>query len=218
MSKLTTWSYSRYSTYKQCPLKAKLLYIDKLQEPSSPALDNGAMIHGLCEEYLNNEDMPLDERFIKWKLSFERLREAGAIAEQMWSLDQDWKPCGPFDKDVWLRGKIDAHFCYDNATKLVVVDFKTGKVRPLNLEQLELYALMGFAWYPSVLFVDTELWYLDQGEVQQMKFSAAQVENLKQKWEARIKGYFTDERFEPTPSALCGWCAFSKAKNGPCQY
>ena len=31
---LTSWSFSRYSDYKTCPLKAKLKHIDKIQEPS----------------------------------------------------------------------------------------------------------------------------------------------------------------------------------------
>ena len=44
------WSYSRLTTWEQCPLKAKLKYIDGLKEPGSPAMDRGTAIHKDAEE------------------------------------------------------------------------------------------------------------------------------------------------------------------------
>ena len=32
---LTAWSFSRWDKHAQCPLKARLSFIDKLKEPSS---------------------------------------------------------------------------------------------------------------------------------------------------------------------------------------
>ena len=49
---LTSWSFSRYQDYKSCPAKAKYKHIDKLKEPPSPAMERGAAIHNLCEQYV----------------------------------------------------------------------------------------------------------------------------------------------------------------------
>ena len=45
---LKSWSFSRYSTYKQCPLKAKFSLIDKIAEPKNQAMERGAQIHELA--------------------------------------------------------------------------------------------------------------------------------------------------------------------------
>lgn len=45
-------SYSKYSTFKQCPLKYKLQYIDKIPTKPAPALFFGSTIHS-CLEWLH---------------------------------------------------------------------------------------------------------------------------------------------------------------------
>lgn len=213
---LTTWSYSRYSTYDQCPKKAKYLYIDKFVEPSSPALENGTRVHKELEEFLIHEDFPLPDCGTKLKEALSYLKTKGPITEEMWGFNDEFVLVGPWDKSVWLRAKLDAHYVLNKT--LFIIDFKTGKERPKNMEQLELYAICGFARYAEVNEVATELWYTDTGTIQEHFFSRAQLPGLILKWKARIKAYFTDESFLPKPSPLCGWCSFSKAKKGPCQY
>ena len=47
--KITAWSFSRYNLYQQCPGKAKLMYIDKLKEPTSDAMLN-CVVTSLVDE------------------------------------------------------------------------------------------------------------------------------------------------------------------------
>lgn len=51
-TKITAWSFSRYSVYAQCPLKAKLKFIDKLPEPGSPQMERGSQMHTVIEQYI----------------------------------------------------------------------------------------------------------------------------------------------------------------------
>lgn len=215
---ITTWSYSRYATYKQCPRKAKYLYVDRLKEASSEALDNGTRIHALMEEYLRVPGMPVPIEAKKFSAELEGLKKFGAKPEEMWAFDKDLKECGTWAPEVWLRGKLDAYILSSDGVHLRIIDFKTGKVRPKNMEQLDLYALMGFCKFLSLEHVTTELWYLDEGELQSEGYHVQLKPRLEQVWRARINPYFIDTRFEPNPSRLCGWCSFSKGKGGPCEF
>jgi len=55
-------SYSEVSTWKACPFKHKLSYIEKIDlgEPS-PYLDYGTLVHEQAESYLNTRTMDLDD-------------------------------------------------------------------------------------------------------------------------------------------------------------
>lgn len=57
-------SYSKYSTYKQCPYKYKLQYIDKLPTDPAPALFFGSTIHS-CLEWLHRPDAADRDRSFK---------------------------------------------------------------------------------------------------------------------------------------------------------
>jgi RecB family exonuclease len=215
MERLTTWSYSRYSTYTQCPKKAKYLYIDKLKEESSEALEKGSRIHKEMEEYLAL-NMPVPRSADLFSELLMALKKEKATPEEMWGLTKEFKDCSPWDSNVWLRGKLDAYFV--KGDKLTIIDFKTGKDRPKNMDQLELYAIMGFAKFPKVEVVEVQLWYLDSGTFQSHNYSTDQVDHLILQWRGRIEPYLKDETFRENPSRLCGWCGFSKGKGGPCIY
>ena len=99
---IETWSYSRYATYKQCPRKAKYLYVGKFKEPPSEALENGTIIHNKMEEYLTIDGMPVPVEAKSFMSKLEDLRNSNAIAETMWAFDSNFKPCDPWNSDVRL--------------------------------------------------------------------------------------------------------------------
>ena len=51
IKQITSWSFSRYSDYKLCPLKARLKHVDKHKEPQNDAMARGQAIHKLAEDY-----------------------------------------------------------------------------------------------------------------------------------------------------------------------
>lgn len=213
---ITAWSYSRYSCYKQCPGKAKLLYVEKLKEPGSVAMTNGLEKHTDMEHFLKGYT-PLPEHVNSRVHKYcEELKAASAHAELQVAFNDKWQPVEWFGKTAWARIKIDA--LVNEGVKVRIVDWKTGKIRDGEYdEQLELYALTAFLMFPSAQEVSTELVFIEQGVVLPCEiWKREDMEMLRARWEQRINEMTSDTVFEYTPNQWCGWCHFRKANGGPC--
>lgn len=221
----TAWSYSRWADHAECPRRARLKHLDKVPESAekSPALVRGDTIHKLAEKYVKGEVARLPAELKSFTDEFKTLRKIKATAEGKWGLTLKWEPSDFFDWDrTWLRVVLDAHHPV-GTDRVKVIDYKTGKVYGTNAEQLELYALAGFAHYPDVKVVETELWYLDQGEIlpadeDARTFTIKQVPKLQKKWRERVIPLLRDKKFVPRPGPHCHRCAYSKKKGGPCEF
>lgn len=237
---ITAWSFSRYSTYKMCPLKLKLSAIDKIQEPSNAAMARGAAIHNLAEDYIKGKVPKLAPELVLFKDEFARLRKmfkktpATMVVEDQWAFTKawddtawnDWTPC-------WVRIKLDcAH--HENDTTLVVTDWKTGKFRPEQnedyVEQLELYALSALLLHEHLQEVRPRLAYTDLGRVYPdgqaepiLAYTRADIPKLKKAWEKRTRAMMSDTTFAPRPNDKCKWCWYGQSKKsaggpGLCKY
>ena len=232
-TQITAWSFSRYSTYKKCPAKAKYLYLDKLKEPSSPALERGAAIHDLAEKYIKGQIRALPPELKEFKDDFTALRKQykkainGMVVEDQWAFTSSWDQTAWNDwAKCWVRIKVDCAHHQDQET-LWVKDWKTGKFRAeMNeeyMEQLSLYALTALLLHPHINKVRVELVYLDQGVVypeadKPLVYDRAELPGLKKMWEKRVAPMLKDKKFAPRANDGCRWCHFSKAKAGPCKF
>lgn len=215
--KITSWSYSRYQMYTKCPFRAKCKFIDKLPEPSAPAMERGNLIHKLAEEYTLGKIKKLPPELAKFKDEFTELKKSKPVVEQTWAFTKDWLKTVYNDwNNCALRIKTDA-VCVDG-DDLHIIDHKTGKVYPDNKEQLELYAAGGGLWFPKIKRIFAHLWYLDAGEAVTVEFAAADTPGLRKAWDKRVEPMLSDTRFAPKPSHECGRCAYSKSKGGPCKF
>lgn len=218
LQRITAWSYSRYSTYKTCPRKAKHSYIDKMKEPASKPMLRGKRIHKLAEDYLLGKLRKLPEELWLFKKQFVALKKRKPHVEGQWAFDKDWKSCGWFDAEAWCRMVIDVADERKKNKELRIVDHKTGQIREEQMEQLELYGIGGLLKYPWVEKVVAKFWYLDQGEEREVIVHRGDLEELISRWEHKTKALLKDTSFAPKPNRFCGWCFFSEAKNGPCEY
>jgi len=213
---ITAWSYSRYGVYEQCPLKAKLLYIDKFKEPGSPAMDKGIAVHSELERYLKLPTEPIPQSGIKLCADLEELKARKPYSELEVCFNKDWEPVDWFAKDAWVRIKIDA--LVKEGNYCLVVDFKTGRIRDSYDPQLELYALTALLMFPTIDTVDTSLYFVDAGrKLDGQRYTRADLDLLKAKWSDRVKAMLTDTIFEATPNQYCGYCHFRKSNAGICQ-
>lgn len=139
---ITSWSYSRLSTYQQCPRRAKYLYVDKLKEPDekAPALVNGSRVHALAAVHTTRQLPKWDRDSLPFKAEltaalkskalpkelecfaeeFRALQKANAHCEDQWTLDRDWNPLGPdgwFSPKAWLRIKVDVWYLETSGPK-----------------------------------------------------------------------------------------------------
>lgn len=235
IKQITSWSFSRYSTYKQCPLKLKLSVIDRIREPGNEAMARGDTIHKLAEKYIKGEGRSLPRELKLFADEFKKLRAQykrnSVVVEDTWSFTKDWSKTQWDDwANCWLRVKLDCIHRLDEKT-LVITDWKTGKFRPeMNeeyIEQLELYALAALLLYEHVQQVKPRLAYLDLGVTYpeagaELVFTRADISKLKKLWEKRTKAMLNDKQFAPRPNDRCRWCFYRAANKanggGQCKY
>lgn len=236
---ITAWSFSRYSTYKSCPLKAKLAFIDKINEPPNDAMARGTQIHALAEDYIKGKirALPPELKLFKEDFKFYRAQYkksiSGMVVEDTWSFTKDWNETQWND---WVgcavRIKLDCAHHEDDST-LIITDFKTGKYRQQSnedyVEQLELYALAALLLHPHIEVAKPRLQYLDEGITyppegdDSLVFTRADIPRLKKLWEKRTKPMLSDTTFAPRANNFCRWCWYGqskKAAGGPglCKY
>lgn len=219
MSKLFSapWGYSKLETFEKCAQKFAYMFIDKLPQPGSAAMERGSKMHESIESYLNGWVPSLIPECQSFQEAIDALKGEQFQAEQAIGLNKNWEKLPDwFHPDTWLRAKADAMYISEGI--LVVVDFKSGKYRVPSTEQVELYAIVGGALYPEATQVTAEYWYLDTGEVYTRTYTQAELKALRTKFEKRVAPLYTNTTWNPQPSAECRWCPYSKTKGGKCIY
>lgn len=224
---LTSWSFSRYSDYKQCPLKAKFKFIDKISEPANEAMARGNTVHNLAEGFIKGTETKLapelksfEKEFKALKVLFKKKSET-MVVEDSWAFTSSWDETTWNDwVNCWVRIKLDCAHHEDDVT-LIITDWKTGKFRPEKneeyVEQLELYALAALLLHEHLEAVKPRLVYLDMNTIypdptKPLVFTRADIPRLKKLWEKRTKPMMSDTTFAPRPNSNCQWCWFGQSK------
>jgi hypothetical protein len=238
IKQLTAASYSRYTDYKQCPLKAKLKHIDKVQEPGNDAMNRGSLIHAMADDYIKGKLSRVPPELKSFSNVMKELRQrykkktSAVVIEETWAFRRDWSITTWNDwNGCALRIKVDCAY-HMTPTSMYIRDWKTGKMRPDMqddyLEQLELYALGALIYYPHLESVYPSLDYLDEGvsypeKAEELVYTRADLPKLIKTWEKRLSRMFTDRVFPAKPNDKCRWCWYGQSKKsdggpGLCKY
>lgn len=225
LQRITSWSISRYTTYEECPYKAKLKFIERRKEPGGKAMERGSDIHKLAENAVLEKRSKIPPELNRFATELREARKIkGVEVELELAYDSNWDPCESTDWDrAWCRIKIDLLIPNDKTKSIDVIDHKTGRQKPTYTPQLELYALGGLLRYPQARTARARLWYLDQGIISPERksegiYQQSEVPKLKKLWEQRIVPMMTDTRFAPKPGSYCSFCHFRRSNGGPCKF
>jgi len=225
---IKAWSYSRLGVFETCPLRAKLAYIDRIQELPRPlppgktehANDRGSRIHDAAELYVkgNVELIPELKHFKTELHALRDLYRAGKVStEGEWAYDRNWLPVQWADSKAWLRMKLDA-LVRVSKTHAVVIDYKTGKRYGNEIkhaEQGQLYQLGTFLRYPELETIDVEFWYTDQDELTLMSYRRDQGMRYFKNFDNRGKAMTDATDFPAKANAWnCRWCPFHNKEGG----
>lgn len=234
-------SWSRLSTYMQCPRKFKLSYIDKVfkEDEKSIHLIKGEQLHKQMEEYVEaisgRGTMPLGfSPEVKGALPYvDRIKDtyASLHAEAQIAADIKWQPTEWFGRDTAWRAIWDCTALRPDTC--LILDWKSGKVYPYDQRnadgsfkfgQLHLSALMGLHRWPALGMIDTAYVYLEHKVIQRIRVSRepgqvdAKGEAVPHMAETQL--YF-DQQFErvqmekawaPQANENCKWCPATKAQ------
>jgi hypothetical protein len=218
------WSFSAWDLHHQCPLRFKLLKLDKLKEEAGPALLRGRKVHTAMKDYLAAPYEPgtppgaAPPEAGKAAELAEQVRQFdNRVVEQQWGYTATWKPTAWFGNTTWFRCILDVGIIYDDNTA-EVVDWKTGKPRGTYKEEMELFAMALMLRAPHVTHVSTRLAFTDVKHEVFDEFPAAALEPLINTWNRRVAPMFTDTSYLPRPNEGCKWCDFSRSKGGQCRY
>lgn len=230
MSKtISAWSYSRLSTWMQCPFKAKLLMIDKLKEPTNAAMERGNDIHKKLEIYMSADKGRVFKEMGPYKSYLSHLRKnkkkyKAFATEMQVAFNKDLAQVDWFAWNAWLRAILDLYILEDDK-KAVIIDYKTGRKKNEHVDQADMYAAIFYLLNKDTFDKNGELTvqflYVDQPNIEEilektynMKTCEKHLKRFLKMGEAMTK----DEAFVKKPSNNCKWCHFRKANNGPCNY
>jgi len=220
--KLTTWSFSSWEAYDQCPFKVKCKRIDGLKEPENKYMARGTKVHQCAQNFVERKQRTLANELISFSKQLKVLRSTKDTAcEIEWGFTKKWEPCAWNDKKVWCRVKTDVTTSpkSKNPAGLHIIDYKTGKIyTEKHAKQGGLYALGGFLMFPEVEVITTQFWYVDHAHTTSETYHRAEVPEIKRVWEDRVRPMLNDTQFPAKPNQYCGTCHFRKANGGPCVF
>src|SRR5690606_20195904 len=145
-----TWSYSALETYRQCPLRAKLRYIDKIADPGNKYSKRCSDIHDQLEKVINEGPrVPKEAEYFAPLLN--TLAEQNPVTEQMFMFDRNWKHTTNRN-EAWLYVKQDL-MVVQPGEFLLTVDYKTGRKdgnEAKHIAQKIIYSIAGWILYPGL--------------------------------------------------------------------
>lgn len=238
----TSWSFSRYSDFKTCPLFFKLKHMDKVLEPKSDAMQKGIDAHEDAEKYIKGQLkklppvlMPMKAEFDEMKKMF-KAKKFPIIVEDNWAFKADWSETQWNDwTGCWVRIKLDAAHYSDGHT-MWVTDWKTGKPSEYKvaeyMEQMELYAVSALLMSAvEEVEVHVRLAFVETGDMiaprledgTELVYTRADLPRLLKEWEKRVRPMMNAKNYPPRPNSSCRWCWYGQAKvaaGGPglCKY
>lgn len=230
-------SWSRLSTYMQCPRKFHLAYISKSfrEEEKSIHLVKGEQLHKQMEDYILARNgagtMPLGfSPEVKQSLPyvdklytlFDAIHPEAQVA-----CDINWDACEWFAKETAWRAIWDASAL--SANKCFIADWKSGKVYPYGdgFGQLHLSSVIALERWKALPEVTSAYVYLEHKVVTPIKVTrepgqvdakGKPVPHL-----SEVKAYFVqwfervqmEKAWEPVANENCRYCQATRAQ---CKY
>ena len=86
-----------------------------------------------------------------------------------------------------IDGRLDRLF-KDETGNYQIINYKTGEAQDLDTSrpEMELYSLLAHKLYPNQPTVAINLFFTEHGRYEQMRFSAAQLQEVQEQWKEKI--------------------------------
>jgi putative RecB family exonuclease len=237
-------SPSKVSSFTECALAFRFSAIDRLPEPPSAPATKGTLVHAALERLFclppTERSLPsaltaLDEAFTSLRADPEFAGLALSSADEADFLDdaeqlvrryfdlEDPAVVNPIGLELQLEVQLDSlrlrgiidRLELDDEGRLVVTDYKTGRVPHENQERSRLGGVHFYAFLLEQLLgqrpARVQLLYL----AEPVKITTIPTEQSVRALERKVRAVWSaieraceHENFKPKTSRLCDWCAF----------
>lgn len=212
MARLIAWSYSRLSDFEQCPFMFYHKHITKQFKVDwdAPHIINGRNVHKMFEDAIR-KGTGLSESYRAFNHLIIALRAKAAIAEKEFTWDAQGRMVSWFDKNAYFRQKLDV-ICSDvRPTSAIIIDWKTGKVRDQETDQLRLYGGVLMKAQPELQEVYTAYVWLDHPDVPPtiQGYNRSEYQDIWESFEERadaIQRANQSGNWPKKPGFQCPWC------------
>ena len=205
------WSFSKLRDFETCRAQFARRHIQKLPEAQSAALTWGSEVHEGIEGWFQGWIPKMPGYMAGLAADFKKLKKLNPTLESMWGHDKDWTPLdNGFDRDAWVRAKTDAFLVRGDVAH--VIDWKTGRQRDANADQVLFYGVLALLREPKVNKAVLELWYIDNGVI--VPNPPVLRDDLKKHlktFERRAGRIYTEGQWKEEPGLHCRWCPFRKS-------
>jgi hypothetical protein len=212
------WSYSQLKSFELCPKNwAAYTYYKNVRDKDNDFTTYGKDVHKALElRVKKDKPLPLDlkhheaavQRFVS------SVPNGRAMTEVRIGIDKAFNQVDFFASTVWCRAVIDLIVYNDDVA--LIVDWKTGKVRP-DFDQLDLMAAMAFCLIPTLKGVVGKFYWTKEKDVTSKKYPAAEIKNIWQGFLPRVARFqqsIRQEEFPARPNFKCrSFCGVSACQH-----
>jgi hypothetical protein len=208
---MKAWSHSALKDFEGCARRYhEVRVLKNYTQRETEQIRYGKELHKAAEDYVtDNTPIPPQFSFVQPTIDALLAKPGTKYAEYEMGLTVDLRPCSFRDVNCWVRGIADLLIVDEESLTAWVVDYKTGKDKYPDKEQLTLMSLMVFAHFPIVRMVKSALLFVVKDTMVKHKVMLEEATTYWQDYRervARLEAAFANNVWNPTSTPLCPWC------------
>lgn len=208
---MKAWSHSALKDFEGCARRYhEVRVLKNYTQRETEQIRYGKELHKAAEDYVtDNTPIPPQFSYVQPTIDALLAKPGTKYAEYEMGLTVDLRPCSFRDANCWVRGIADLLIVDEESLTAWVVDYKTGKDKYPDKEQLTLMSLMVFAHFPIVRMVKSALLFVVKDTMVKHKVMLEEATSYWQDYRervARLEAAFANNVWNPTSTPLCPWC------------
>lgn len=216
---LVNWSFSALKAFENCPKRYNEVNRLKRVKDDSFAAGRGVDVHKMLENAVAF-NQPIPDPYTHYQKYIDAFRAipGDKYPEYQLTFTSDLQPRSWFAKDAWLRFAADLAIIDKPKATAFIVDYKTGKSKYADTEQLKLGACCVFTQHPEIHTVKGGLLFLGEEKFIQATYTRDQQTHY---WTPFLRVYqqllvcVAADTFVPKQSGLCKTCPVKTCEYNP---
>jgi PD-(D/E)XK nuclease superfamily len=207
---MIAWSFSALKTFSNCPRKYNEVNRLKRFKDTGFEANEGITVHQHLENAVKH-NTPIPAPYSHYQRMIDALTAIPGQKqpELKMTFTAQMQPTSWFGKDAWLRYAADLLIVDKDSKKAHLVDYKSGKAKYADTEQLKLGAICTFSMHPDIQTVKGALIFTGEEKLIRACYSR---ENVQRYWEPFMTTYqqlitaVNTDSFAPRKNGLCSRC------------